>query len=211
VDVRIYSNRTPNARIAKGAGLFAGMIRVHFPGITIEDEGRLRNFRIRDHFLTTVFTKAALREIINRHSISGLQQFQTRNKLLFLYCNEKVYREMGRLLASYDKHNLTEIESLYTTLLTALFAKLPREQAIINALQHAFGPMSDALAAAERRLFLDTLEEFRDERVPLSVPLHLLQAWAVRLGNDWLLEQSLLEPYPRDLMLISDSGTGREL
>ena len=46
--------------------------------------------------------------------------------------------------------------------------------------------------------------------MPLSVPLALLRAWALRQGNDYLLTQNLLEPYPRELAEVTDSGKGRD-
>jgi uncharacterized protein YbgA (DUF1722 family) len=65
------------------------------------------------------------------------------------------------------------------------------------------------LTPEERKYFLNLLEEYRDERVPLSVPLRVIEAWAVGRDNTYLLEQSLLHPYPRELTEITDSGKGR--
>lgn len=53
------------------------------------------------------------------------------------------------------------------------------------------------------------MEEYRDERVPASVLLRLVTAWALRFGNRYLLEQTIFEPYPLELVDITDSGKGR--
>ena len=63
----------------------------------------------------------------------------------------------------------------------------------------------EALSRYETRL-----EEYRDERIPLSVHLHLLKTWSVRLENGYLLAQTLLGPYPLELVKVSDSGKGRD-
>jgi uncharacterized protein YbgA (DUF1722 family) len=80
---------------------------------------------------------------------------------------------------------------------------------MINTLQHAFGWISNTLSKEEKQFFLNSLEEFRDERIPLSTILHLIHAWAIRFKNDYLSAQVLINPYPRELTEITDSGKGR--
>jgi uncharacterized protein YbgA (DUF1722 family) len=124
--------------------------------------------------------------------------------------NQNRMRALGRILAAHDRSNFAEVRRRYEEELRPALARPPADRSLINALQHAFGGLSEALRPEERRFFLGTLEEYRDERVPLSVPLALLRAWALRQGNDYLLSQSLLEPYPRALAEITDSGKGRD-
>jgi uncharacterized protein YbgA (DUF1722 family) len=45
--------------------------------------------------------------------------------------------------------------------------------------------------------------------VPASVVVSLLRSWALRFKTSYLLGQSILEPYPRELVEITDSGKGR--
>jgi hypothetical protein len=40
---------------------FGGTVLERFQGFPVEDEGRIRNFKIREHFLTRIFTFARLR------------------------------------------------------------------------------------------------------------------------------------------------------
>ncbi|MDZ7378206.1 MAG: YbgA family protein, partial [candidate division KSB1 bacterium] len=63
----------------------------------------------------------------------------------------------------------------------------------------------------EKAFFLDTLSQFREKRVPLSVPLALLKSWIARFGQPYLEPQAFLNPYPEALVEISDSGKGRDL
>jgi uncharacterized protein YbgA (DUF1722 family)/uncharacterized protein YbbK (DUF523 family) len=208
-EVKVFHSLKPDAGSGRGAGLFGEEVLTRFPEHPVEDEGRLKNFSIREHFLIRLFLLAEWRRVSAGGSIQPLLDYHTRHKLLLMALNQARMRALGRILASYDRTNLAECVRRYEAELRLALARPPLFRSLINALQHAFGGLSPGLEPQERRFFLATLEEYRDERVPLSVPLALLRAWALRQGNDYLLAQSLLEPYPRDLAEITDSGKGR--
>jgi len=209
-DVKIYNSPRPDAGSGRGAGLFGEEVAARFPGHPVEEEGRLKSFAIREHFLIRLFLLTELRLLLADGSIQRLIDYHTRHKLLLLALNQGRMRELGRILAAHDRANYAEVSRRYEAELRLALARPPVYKSLINALQHAFGGLSEELKSEERRFFLDTLEEYRDERVPLSVPLALLAAWALRQGNSYLLSQSLLEPYPRALAEITDSGKGRD-
>lgn len=60
-DVRFYSKAEKSAALGKTSGVFGGNVVRMFPGLAIEDEGRLRSLKIREHFLTKLFTLASFR------------------------------------------------------------------------------------------------------------------------------------------------------
>jgi hypothetical protein len=51
---------------------------------------------------------------------------------------------------------------------------------------------------------------YRLRKVPLSVPLSLGNSWIIRFGQPYLQQQTFLQPYPEELLEISDSGKGRD-
>lgn len=63
----------------------------------------------------------------------------------------------------------------------------------------------------ERSFILNTIEEYRDERIPLEVVTHLIASSAVRFNHTYLEGQTLLQPFPRELTNLSDSGKGRDV
>ena len=210
-DVKIYHSFKPEAGTTRGSGLFGGEVKNRFLGAAIEDEGRLNNFILREHFLIKLYATASFRQAARNGTINGLLDFHTKNKLLFMAYNQEVMREMGRILASYDKKNLDSVRDRYSQKFEVMFREPYRYTAMINVLLHGFGGLSQHLSKDEVQFFLNTIEEYRDERVPLSVPLHLLKSWAIRHKNDYLLDQSFIAPYPRELAEITDSGKGRNL
>ncbi len=210
-DVKIYHGYNPKTNSARGEGIFGSFILENFPNAAIEDEGRLNNYALREHFLIKLFVRKAFREVIKQGTIQAVIDFHTRNKLLFMAYNQSKTRKLGKLLASYNKKNEEQIVNGYEELLAMLFAKPYRYSSMINVLQHAFGGLSPYLSKEEKSFFLNTVEEYRDERVPLSVPVHILNSWAIRHNNSYLLHQTFISPYPKELVEITDSGKGRTL
>jgi uncharacterized protein YbbK (DUF523 family)/uncharacterized protein YbgA (DUF1722 family) len=209
-DVKSYSSKENPGAAGKGRGLFGAAVLQRLPDLPVEDEGRLRNFTIREHFFTTLFTLARFREQERTASgIRSLVNFHTEAKLLLMAYNQSAMRRLGKITANHERHPAEKVWELYGRELVGVFDSPPKFTNMINAFQHAFGGMSDRLAPGERRFFLNTLEEYRDERVPASTVIHLLKSWAVRFDNRYLLGQLLMEPYPHDLLEITDSGKGR--
>lgn len=193
-----------------GQGVFSTLFRQEFPEAFCEDEGRLRNFSIREHFFTAIFTMAAFREVAAKQSAAALTEFHAVNKYLFLGYNETLMREMGRIAANSANSPVPDILQQYHSRLVRLLLTPPDSGRWINVLQHAFGGVSDELTPEERQYFLLILEEFRDERIPLSAVTRLLEAWGTRFHKEYLLGQTFLRPYPEPLVQISDSGKGRD-
>ncbi|OVE74780.1 hypothetical protein BVX95_01210, partial [archaeon D22] len=68
---------------------------------------------------------------------------------------------------------------------------------------------SSRLSDEEKKFFLNTIEEYRDERIPLSTIIRLIEGYAKRFDIGYILNQTILEPFPRKLIEITDSGKGR--
>jgi len=209
-DVKIHAGFEEGARTIRGSGFFGGAIRDKFAGLPVEDEGRLRNFTIREHFLTRIFLLARFREVRKSGAMEGLVNFHSVQKLLLMGCNQAQMRLAGKIVANHEKADWETVIIRYEEHLKRALANPPRFTAMINVLLHAFGGFSEVLSKEEKAFFLESIEEYRDERIPLSVRLHILRAWSIRYRNDYLLGQTFLQPYPAELVEITDSGKGRE-
>ena len=210
-DVKLYPGFDNVSRTFRGSGFFGGEVLKRFDGLPIEDEGRLRNFTIRENFLTKLFTFARFREVKKSQSIKELVEFHTIHKLLLMGYNQTQMRAMGRIVANQEQHDFDVVINNYDYHLKLALARTPKFTAIINVLMHAFGGFKDVLSKEEKQFFLESLEEYRDERIPLSAVLHVLRAWAIKHENSYLLSQIFMEPYPHTLVEITDSGKGRKL
>jgi uncharacterized protein YbgA (DUF1722 family)/uncharacterized protein YbbK (DUF523 family) len=209
--VKIYAGPEKGAASTPGPGFFGGPVIERFPEAAIEDEGRLKNFRLREHFLTRLFTMADFRQIRRAGTMRALVRFQAANKFLLMAYNQKELKILGRLVANLEKRPLAEIMEDYQQHLAGALSRPPRYPSNINVLMHALGYFSRELSAKEKAFFLDALERYRSEKVPLSVPLNLARAWVVRFDQEYLSQQTFFLPYPEALMEITDSGKGRKL
>jgi uncharacterized protein YbgA (DUF1722 family)/uncharacterized protein YbbK (DUF523 family) len=211
-DVKIYSGLSKAPVIGKGSGYFGKEVLEHYGPYAIEEEGRLSNFSIREHFLTKIFTYASFRDIKNQPElhIKPLINFHSKNKYLFMAYNQAALKELGRIVASHKKRGIEEIYQAYEEQLHRLFARKPRDQSNINVCQHIAGYFKQELSSGEKQFFTDLLDKYRAEKIPLSSLTSVLKSWVIRFENEYLHTQTFFQPYPEELVEISDSGKGRE-
>ncbi|MBN2092118.1 DUF1722 domain-containing protein [candidate division KSB1 bacterium] len=209
-DVKYYMGVGKMAHQGKCKGLFGEKVIEKFGYLGIEDEGRLLNFKLRENFLTKIFTFARFREIKKQNSMGALVKFQAENKLLLLAYHQQEMRIMGRIVANPEKQPVAQVLTDYETHLHTVFARPARSNSHLNVLMHALGYFSKELSAQEKAFFLDSLEQFQAGKVPLSVPVNLIRSWIIRFQNAYLLSQTYFEPYPQKLVEITDSGKGRD-
>lgn len=206
-DVKMHSPGGKGATLGKGPGFFGKGVLQRFPEAAIEDEGRLHNPRIRDHFLKKLFTLAAFRKVTKPKE---LVNFQARNKLLLMSYDQTEMRELGRIVSRQKELGMDKARSEYRTHLVKAFEKGSTFRNNINVLQHAFGYVSKKLSKSERDFFLDTIEMYREDRVPLETCLQLLRSWVTRFDVEYLDQQTYFEPYPMELTEQFDPYRGSD-
>lgn len=199
------------AKVGKGPGLFGETVLKRFPRRPIENEGRLRNFRIREHFLTQLYTIARFRKVKHSGSMRELIEFQSYNKFLLMAYNQEEMREMGRIVANPDKKAFTQIIDKYEHHLLNILATPPKYTSNINVLMHMLGYFSDDLSKEEKAYFLDELEKYRAGWIPLFVMTRILKSWIVRFDQPYLKNQTFFEIFPEELMIfdLKDTWRGR--
>lgn len=210
-DVKIYPSKDDYRVIRKGSGFFGSAVMDKFPDLPIEDEGRLTNFRIREHFLTKLFIFAKFRETKSSNSMKELVRFHSESKMLLMSYNQKEMRLLGGIVANFEKKPINEVFNDYERHLFNAFKQVPKYMSSINVLMHGLGYFSKNLSHKEKAFFLDILEKYRLKRVPLSVPISILRSYIVRFNQEYLMQQNFFKPYPEGLIEISDSGKGRDL
>jgi len=204
--VKVYQSTEPGAMTSRGDGMFAAAVKQHFPLAAMEDEGRLTNFHLREAFLMRLFSLARLRELMSTPSVAALTRFHASHKLLLMCFNQEQMRRCGRIASNGDGLELHALMETYAQAFREALLRDPRQSNVINALYHGYGWVSDGLAPGEKKLFLETIEEYRDDRVTLSTLQHLLKSYVVRFDHEYLGGQYFLDPYPQPLFNLSDSG-----
>lgn len=211
-EAKLYRGPERGAYVeGKVSGAFAAAVLERFPGHAIEDEGRMLNFRAREHFLVRIFAFARFRRARASGRMAELVRFQADNKLLLMAHSQKHMRELGRAVANHERLPFDAVAARCETVLRAALARPSRPSNEVNVLLHAQGFFGRTLAAREKRYFESALQQFRDGHLPLSAVAGIVHAHAVRFEIPWLLSQTFFRPYPEALVDLADSGKGREL
>ena len=205
-DVKIYSGIDADYAARKNAGFFGSTVLAKFPHLPVEDEGRLTNLKIREHFLTRIFIMARFKAIKNQPSMKALVAFHSCNKLLLMSYNQNEMRILGRTVANLEKRALLQILVDYEEHLAKALLRMPRYTSNINVLMHAIGYFTYDLTKSEKAFFFKHIEKYRTSKVSLSELLGIVKSWIVRFKNDYLMSQSFFQPYPEELIEIADSG-----
>lgn len=210
-DVKIFPHLARVGSIGTGAGFFGRAVRARFPELPVEDEGRILNFRIREHFLIALFAWARFDDARAAQTMSALVDFHSRHKLLLMAYHQSSLRLLGRIVANHERMPAREVFARYRVVLETALSKPPRSSSNVNVIMHALGYFSKQVTPRERRYLLDMLDHYREGKLPLSAIVGVVNAWIVRFNEAYLASQAYFSPYPGDLVVISDSGKGRDL
>jgi uncharacterized protein YbgA (DUF1722 family)/uncharacterized protein YbbK (DUF523 family) len=205
-DVKLYTGKHGEMASEKTSGMFAAHVLERFGGAAIEDEGRLTNLRLREHWLTKLYLHARFRALRLQPTPAELVKFQAENKLLLMAYHQTKMREMGKIVANHDGMPIEKQLDAYFVLLQGALSKLARVSSHINVLMHALGYFKDKLATAEKKHFLQLLDRYKSDKLPLPALLAVLKSWIERFDEDYLRQQTYFAPYPDELVDLSDSG-----
>ncbi len=207
-DVRRYAAADAKGAFGRGPGFLGGAVLERHPELAVEDEGRLNNYTLREHYLTKLFSLAELRGVIQKPSMAALMDFQARHKLLLLAYDQAGMRRLGRLLARAEDAEKAAAE--YRRGFAVALTDPPGVGPVTNVLLHTLGYFSKQISASEKAFFLDLLTDYREAKLPLSALASVLRGWIIAHGVEYLTRQSFFEPFPRELVEITDSGKGRD-
>lgn len=210
-DVKIYDKKESYTFKRSWTWLFSENIDNYFYNIPKEDEWRLKNFRLRESFLTKIFCIADYRNIRDLWKISYLNEFQAKNKYLFMFYSPSLQKELWKIIASYDKNNLDEIYTEYYSKLLELFNTDTKMWKMINSLTHIFWYFKQTCSTEEKEYFLEMIDIYREWKLPTSSIISILKTWALRDKQEYILKQSILNPYPKELLELSDSWKNLKL
>ncbi|MFW5810555.1 MAG: YbgA family protein [Thermodesulfobacteriota bacterium] len=187
--------------VKQGVGIFARVFMDHFPLLAVEEDGRLHDPKLRETFIETIFVYRRLRELLNETPSRGaLVDFHTRHKLLILSHSPDLYQRMGRLVAQAPEP-LDKLYQDYRKLLVEALREKTTPKKNINVLQHMMGYFKNDLTADEKQEILEILDHYRNDSVPLIVPITLMNHYVRKYDQPYLKEQYYLNPHPIELKL----------
>jgi len=199
-DAKHYARADAKNPAGQGAGMFAAAALRIFPDLPIEDEARLADPRLREHFLTRLFTRAAFEEVARSRLLKALVQFQAANEMLLEAHSRKDAAELRRIVANRERRSLDALLPEYRARLAQALARPGMTGSNVAALLRAMESLSKPPAAKEKARFMAALGKYRAGKLPLSAPRRILRDWIAKNPDDkFLARQTFFEPYPSEL------------
>jgi uncharacterized protein YbgA (DUF1722 family)/uncharacterized protein YbbK (DUF523 family) len=182
---------------SRGTGLFAEEILHRYPWIPKATERDLANPRLRDHFLTQLYTLAEFHAVRNHEIEKNLLQFHAENKYLLTAYHRTEYSLLTALATNRDERSFDVVMREYEEHLLNALSRPPRITSHLGVLRHALTHFTDAaIPLKERERLEELLEAYRKGEKPLSAPRTLIREWIVAYDEDYLGQQTYFEPYP---------------
>lgn len=202
-DVKIYHQGNKCSIRADGDGFFSSKVINKFDHLPIENEGRLKNYSIRDSFFTKIFA------INNFKENNSIKDFHKQNYLLLNSYEENGSNELSKIVG---KDNLTisdknEYEKMFYDILKNDRNKVKK----LDIIMKVFKRYQNKLSIGEVNMFNDLIKSYENEKIPFNTLAIAIRMHAVRFNDNELLNQSFFSPYPEGLVSICDSGKGRDL
>ena len=133
--------------------------------------------------------------------MGSLVEFHTRHKLLILSHSTIHYRAMGKLVAQGKSLPMDTLYDHYEhQLMEALRLKATIKKNA-NVLLHILGYFKKELSSDEKQEVLEITDKYREEVVPLIVPITLVNHYVRKYRQPYLNQQVYLKPHPIELKL----------
>jgi uncharacterized protein YbgA (DUF1722 family)/uncharacterized protein YbbK (DUF523 family) len=185
-----------------GIGLFAKQIMAANPNLPCEESGRLNDAHLRENFVMRVFTYKKWQNLIaDGVSKHKLISFHSQHKYLVMSHNLTAYKSLGRLLGEPEDCSIEELADKYISMLMSAINKPASRKNHTNALQHLQGYFKKYLSKLNKEELSENIIAYHDGLVPLMSPLTLINHHLINHPNEYLAQQTYLNPYPKDLKL----------
>ncbi|MDY0122227.1 MAG: DUF523 and DUF1722 domain-containing protein [Sulfurimonas sp.] len=188
----------------KDDGMFASMCRKEFPLLPMEEEGRLLDPWLRENFVMQVFAYDAFERFKVSATMKDLVLFHQNNKFMLQSKDDILYRQLGKIVGNHEHKAFKDILAEYELLFKTAIAKKSSVGKIRNVLEHMAGFVKKFLTSQEKEMLHEQIEDYAHKIIPVVVPLSTLKIYATKYDVEYLLGQTFLNPYPKELALRSD-------
>jgi len=194
----------------KDDGIFAAMCRERYPLLPMEEEGRLQDAWLRENFIMQLFAFDAYEQFKAKNpTIGDLVRFHTVNKFMLQSKDERLYRELGNIVANRGNLASDIMFSMYELGYKTAISRNSSIKKTRNVLEHLSGFFKNELTKEEKKTLHTYISDFADKIVPLIVPVSTIALYARKYNTTYLLEQTFLNPYPKELVLRSHLDAGK--
>jgi uncharacterized protein YbgA (DUF1722 family) len=116
---------------------------------------------------------------------------------------ELFYVRANLLMRSTEQKNGQPLGADYFNAFSEVMRHIPTRRNHTNVLQHLAGYFSGKLASDDRSELSEVIDRYRQDRLPLIVPLTLIRHYVRKHNVEYLKDQIYLDPHPDELKLLN--------
>ncbi len=200
--IRVYKGPFDPMVVEKTSGFFTKKVIEKYHGYPMEEDARLINSKIRDHFLTRLFAFAGFREV--KSSAERFYEFHENNRCLFMAHSRDMCKELDDIIAK------NKGDDAYFQVMKTLLAKMPEPGDFVETSHGIFSRYADLVTPDEKKWFLESVDLYEKNKICLNGLLEALKLFIVRSGDVPMMRQSLFERYPPVLLPDVDEARDRD-
>ena len=183
-------------------GFFSQKIIDKYDYLPIENEGRLKNYNIRDNFFTRIFF------INNLKNNKNIIEFHKNNLLLLKSYDEESTNEVSDIL---NENRMEDQVHQYKEKVLNIVSNQRKKENKLSIIIKVFEKYKNMLNEEEINMFNGLIESYENQRIPFSTLEVVIKMYATRFKDKDILNQTFFYPYPENLINITDSRKGRKL
>ena len=178
-------------------GFFSQKIIDKYDYLPIENEGRLKNYNIRDNFFTRIFF------INNLKNNKNIIEFHKNNLLLLKSYDEESTNEVSDIL---NENRMEDQVHQYKEKVLNIVSNQRKKENKLSIIIKVFEKYKNMLNEEEINMFNGLIESYENQRIPFSTLEVVIKMYATRFKDKDILNQTFFYPYPENLINITDSG-----
>jgi uncharacterized protein YbgA (DUF1722 family) len=122
--------------------------------------------------------------------IKNLVNFHTMNKYMVMAHDQEELKKLGNIVASYKKISFSDILDYYEKHLRLSLQNRPTIKKHTNVILHIFGYFSKKFNQQEKKMFLNLLENYKEEKITLEEILSEINPIIFKFNNTYLASQT---------------------
>lgn len=201
-DAKVYYRENKCSIRSNENGFFSQKIIDKYDYLPIENEGRLKNYNIRDNFFTRIFF------INNLKNNKNIIEFHKNNLLLLKSYDEESTNEVSDIL---NENRMEDQVHQYKEKVLNIVSNQRKKENKLSIIIKVFEKYKNMLNEEEINMFNGLIESYENQRIPFSTLEVVIKMYATRFKDKDILNQTFFYPYPENLINITDSGKGRKL
>ena len=153
------------------------------------------------------FVLERFEEIKKNLSLDEIIRFHSNNKYLLMAHSQEKLKILGNIVANHQKKNVPDLILDYENHLKETLDKTPTVKTHINVLTHIFGFFKKYFDQNQKKVFLDLIKEYRENKIALGKILFLIEPMTYRINTTYLLSQTYFLLYSESVNCSYDKIT----